>query len=247
MTDTTVIDVEPGETLSGIADRYDVSVEALLRWNRINDPDVLLAGQQIIIHGSGDADSLASEWAAQVASGPIMSGAVALGMISIVVVLLLVGLGRALSTRTSRTVSPFRNRPGVLAGKAWVIDGDSIRVSGQEVRFAGLDAPEYDQVAKHQDGYWFGHGRRVKNALIQKIGGKQVCVTIEEHDKFGRAVGIVTCNDRDVGEWLVREGHAIAAYGKRYKPAERQARRDKRGMWGHAVNIDPRWWRHRNK
>ena len=140
-----------------------------------------------------------------------------------------------------------RRRTSTLAGKAYVTDGDGVRVSGQEVRFAGLDAPEWDQRAKHQDGYWFGHGKRVKSVLIRKIGGKRVHVTVEDYDKFGRAVGVVTCNGEDVGEWLVREGHAIAAYSDRYTHIEREARRAKRGMWGHAVNIDPRRWRHRNK
>ena len=139
-----------------------------------------------------------------------------------------------------------QHRTATLAGKAYVTDGDGIRVSGQEVRFAGLDAPEFDQVAKHRHGYWFGHGRRVKSSLIREIGGRQVHVAVEDYDKFGRAVGIVTCNGMDVGEWLVREGHAISAYSDRYKHIEREAQQAKRGMWGHAVNIDPRRWRHRS-
>ena len=146
-----------------------------------------------------------------------------------------------------RRRSRRQRRTGTLAGKAYVTDGDGIRVSGQEVRFAGVDAPEWDQRAKHQDGYWFAHGRRVKSALIREIGGKRVHVTVEDYDRFGRAVGIVACNGKDVGEWLVREGHAIAAYSDRYKHMEREARQSERGMWGHAVNIDPRRWRHRNR
>ncbi len=147
-----------------------------------------------------------------------------------------------------RRRSPRRQRrTGTLSGKAYVTDGDGLRVSGQEVRFAGLDAPEFDQMAKHRDGYWFKHGERVKNALIREIGGRRVQVAIEDYDKFGRAVGIVTCDGQDVGEWLVREGHAISAYGGRYKHVEREARQAGRGMWGHAVNIDPRRWRRRNR
>ena len=48
---------------------------------------------------------------------------------------------------------PFRkrSRSGLITGKAYVTDGDGIRVSGQEVRFAGLDAPEWDQMTK---GYY---------------------------------------------------------------------------------------------
>ena len=156
------------------------------------------------------------------------------------------GKSRAQERFVSRTdSSPCRPLSGTLAGKAYVTDGDGIRVSGHEVRFAGLDAPEWDQLAKHRDGYWFRHGKQVKSALIRQIGGKQVFVTVEDQDKFGRAVGIVTCNGEDVGEWLVREGYAIAAYSNRYRHIEQEARRAKRGMWSHAVNIDPRLWRHR--
>ncbi|MDE0000431.1 MAG: hypothetical protein OXQ89_22020, partial [Rhodospirillaceae bacterium] len=63
-----------------------------------------------------------------------------------------------------RFESPTRS----ISGKAYVTDGDGIRVDKQEVRLAGLDAPEWDQKAKHRDGYWFSHGKRVKSALIQE-------------------------------------------------------------------------------
>ena len=156
----------------------------------------------------------------------------------------------ALRRRPRRRSSPHRRasrlRPGgTISGKAYVTDGDGIRVSGQEIRLTGLDAPEWDQPAQHRDGYWFARGKRVKSALIREVGGRHVQVAIEDYDKFGRALGVVTCDGRDIGEWLVREGHAIAAYGERYKRVEREARIAKRGMWAHARNIDPRAWRHR--
>ena len=124
-------------------------------------------------------------------------------------------------------------------------DGDGIRVARQEVRFIGLDAPEWDQRAKHRDGYWFNHGKRVKSALIQEIGGKHVRVSVEGTDKFGRLLGTVTYKGTDTGEWLVREGHAIAAYSDRYRRVEQKAREARRGMWAHAHNFDPRAHRHR--
>ena len=140
-----------------------------------------------------------------------------------------------------RVESPTRT----ITGKAYVTDGDGIRVARQEVRIAGLDAPEWDQKAKHRDGYWFSHGKRVKSALIQEIGGKHVRVSVEGTDKFGRLLGTVTYQGRDIGEWLVWEGHAIAAYSDRHVHVEREARKAKRGMWGHAHNFDPRAHRHR--
>ncbi len=136
-------------------------------------------------------------------------------------------------------------RPGArLGGKAYVIDGDTVRVSGQKIRLAGLDAPEADQVAKHQDGYWFRQGKRVKSALIDEIGGKVVSVTVEGYDQYNRILGTVTHDGRDIGEWLVWNGYAIAAYSERYRRVERDAQRNQRGMWGHAAQYDPRTWRH---
>ena len=137
-------------------------------------------------------------------------------------------------------------RPGnTISGKAFVADGDGLRVRGQTIRIAGVDAPEWDQKAKHRDGYWFNHGKRVKSALIREIGGKQISVAVEGVDRYGRLLGSVTCQGRDIGEWLVAQGHAIAAYSDRYKQVEREARRARRGMWDHAHNVDPRAHRRR--
>ena len=134
-----------------------------------------------------------------------------------------------------------------ITGKAYVTDGDGIRVSGYTIRLTGLDAPEWGQVAKHQHGYWFNHGKRVKIALVQAIGGKYVQVAVEGYDKYGRVLGSVTCEGKDVGAWLVRNGYAISAYGDKYKDLAREARLARRGLWGHAEAYDPRRWRHRDK
>ena len=133
----------------------------------------------------------------------------------------------------------------VIAGKARVTDGDGLRVSGYRIRFADLDAPELDQWAKHRDGYWIRHGQRVKTALNKAVGGKHVRIKVEEYDQYDRVIGTVTCDDRDVGEWLVRNGHAVAAYGDRYKQVETEARREQRGLWSHTVNWNPQDWRRR--
>ena len=171
-------------------------------------------------------------------------------LMAIILSFLLGMMGKPQRRRRRWRRRTFSNRlsthlTGTVSGKAYVTDGDGIRVAGQEVRFAGLDAPEWNQVAKHSDGYWLGHGKRVKSALIREIGGKYVHVQIEDYDKFGRAIGTVTYNGRDIGEWLVSQGYARALYSRRYKNAEWQAKNDKKGMWGYAVNIDPRSWRHR--
>jgi membrane-bound lytic murein transglycosylase D len=43
--------VRRGETLSGIADRYDTSVQDLMRWNRISDASDIEAGRVLVVNG----------------------------------------------------------------------------------------------------------------------------------------------------------------------------------------------------
>ena len=97
VTEVIVTHVEPGETLSEIAARYDVSVDALLQWNRIDNPDLVLVGQRIVVHTAGDAQEspnfLESHWPG--APGPDVAGAVALGVIGLAVVLVMKLLTRA--------------------------------------------------------------------------------------------------------------------------------------------------------
>ena len=126
-------------------------------------------------------------------------------------------------------------------------DGDGIRVAGHEIQIAGIDAPERNQKAKHRNGYWFNHGKRVKDALIKKVGGRHVHISVEGEDGFGRLLGTATYIGVDIGEWLVQERHAIAAYSDRYIQVEKAARDATRGMWGHAHNFDPKAHRHRTQ
>ncbi|MYH34117.1 MAG: LysM peptidoglycan-binding domain-containing protein [Gammaproteobacteria bacterium] len=68
MSETTVVHVEPGETLSEIAARYGVTVEQLQEWNRIEEADYVQVGQRIVVHdtvvtpGWDDAAGAWSGW-----------------------------------------------------------------------------------------------------------------------------------------------------------------------------------------
>ena len=185
-----------------------------------------------------------------------------LAILAVVVLLFFWKRGRARKTRApddkaagpakpappiTKSPSPTPEKKSVITGKAYVTDGDGIRVSEQNIRLACLDAPEWDQWARHSDGSWFKHGERVKEALSKAINDKHVEVAVEGCDRYKRIVGVVTCDGKDVGDWLVRNGYAIADYGDRYKEAEREARREKRGLWGYDVAFHPRDWRRRRK
>ncbi|MCS1408530.1 MAG: hypothetical protein M2R45_01706 [Verrucomicrobia subdivision 3 bacterium] len=117
-----------------------------------------------------------------------------------------------------------------INGRAYVIDGDTIGLNGQRIRLAGIDAPELAQQAQRRNGQWFDAGELVKACLIKKIGYRWITVTVEKEDKYGRLVGRVTCNSKDIGAWLVRNGYAVASYDNRYDAQEHLARKGNLGM-----------------
>jgi spore germination protein len=46
--------IQLGDTLFGIAVRFDTSVEAITRINRIGDPDRILAGELLVLPAAGE-------------------------------------------------------------------------------------------------------------------------------------------------------------------------------------------------
>ena len=41
--------VQAGDTLSAIAKKYNVTLEQLMKWNNIKNPDILTIGQRLVI------------------------------------------------------------------------------------------------------------------------------------------------------------------------------------------------------
>ena len=72
-------------------------------------------------------------------------------------------------------------------------------------------------------------------------------VDVQGHDKFGRVLGVVFCDGKDVCKWMVREGVAIAAYSDKYKNQEFFARQEKLGIWGTQISYNPKYWKHGKK
>jgi endonuclease YncB( thermonuclease family) len=124
-----------------------------------------------------------------------------------------------------------------------VKDGDSIVVvrsgSEQDIRIFGIDAPERGQP-------W---SRRAREALSQRVLGKEVRVNAVTTDRYGRTVGEVYADDVCVGCELLREGHAWVY--RRYTDSkvllglEAEARAARRGLWSlpEAEQVPPWEWR----
>jgi len=137
---------------------------------------------------------------------------------------------------------------GLVVG---VSDGDTIRVlnsEGQEVRvrLLGIDAPESSQP----------FGRVSKRALSDLIFRENVEVRFDKTDRFGRIVGKIIHNNRDINLIMVKNGLAWhytrfiqeqpSADRVSYARGQQQAQAQKIGIWSQP-NPQAPWDFRRNR
>ena len=127
-----------------------------------------------------------------------------------------------------------------------VHDGDTftgINESNEQVkvRLDAVDAPELSQP----------YGQASKKALGDKIFGKTVTVITKKHDRYGRTIGHVLIDKRDVNLELLEVGAVwhYTAYdrNKRLREAEASARAAKKGLWKDPNPMAPWDWRKTEK
>jgi endonuclease YncB( thermonuclease family) len=121
-----------------------------------------------------------------------------------------------------------------VTGRARAIDGDSLEIGSVRIRLFGIDAPERDQECRDGSGRAFACGREARRALAESIAGREVTCTPVEVDRYNRHVSTCVAGGADLGESMVRLGHALdyTRHSRgRYAQAEREARDARRGLW----------------
>jgi endonuclease YncB( thermonuclease family) len=127
-------------------------------------------------------------------------------------------------------------KPAPVVGVASVIDGDTIEVHGQRIRFNGIDAPESKQYCDDAKGFEYPCGRRSAEALDSFLAASRpVSCAFMTWDRYHRFVGDCRRADQvSVAAWMVEHGQALD--WPRYSHgahAERQAKAEaaKVGIW----------------
>ena len=123
-----------------------------------------------------------------------------------------------------------------------VHDGDTLTGLDEsktqyKVRLDAIDAPELGQP----------FGQASKKALSGKVFGKDVVVIAKTRDKYGRTVGHVLVEGRDMNLEMLEEGMAWHYKkfdkNKRLSEAEQSARAAKKGLWSDEHAVPPWDWR----
>ena len=119
-----------------------------------------------------------------------------------------------------------------------VVDGDTIDLNGEKIRFSGIDAPESNYRGKEQtcliNEAIIHCGKLSKEFLIKKIGTNKVtCKREKEPDQYKRILAECFVNGESLSSFLVRSGYAFAyrKYSKKFVEDEEFARANKLGLW----------------
>jgi len=174
--------------------------------------------------------------------------------------LLILALASALSC-THRSAQPKqRTTPSLassgsqtLTGRVIAIfDGDTITLldsanTQHRIRLAGIDAPESHQA----------FGEQSRQSLSEMIFGKDVSVSYQKVDQYGRLVGKIILDGKDINLEQVKAGMAwhykfyedeqTPEDRDAYAQAESEARAARRGLWQDPNPTEPYQFRKEEK
>ena len=119
-----------------------------------------------------------------------------------------------------------------FANNLKVVDGDTIVLNGEKIRFSGIDTPELKQTCIDENQKVFC-GVLAKMLLIEKIGNKTPECISEGKDIYKRTLAECFIDGKSLSSFLVRSGYAFAyrKYSKKFVEDEEFARANKLGLW----------------
>ena len=119
----------------------------------------------------------------------------------------------------------------ISKGKARIIDGDTIEINKEKIRFGGINSPERNEV-----GY-----RLAKDKLTEKIAKNIItCVREKKKDKYRRTVAECFINGESLSSFMVKKGYACdyIYYSKgKYAKEQKYAKANKLGIWKMKYNT----------
>jgi len=127
-----------------------------------------------------------------------------------------------------------------------IIDGDTIHLNNEKIRFTGIDTPELKQTCSKNNEIIYC-GIQARQLLINKIGKNKVKCVREGKDQYKRTLAECFVNDLSLSSYLVKSGYAFAyrKYSKKFIADEDFAKSNNLGMW--SMKFEYPWdWRKKN-
>ena len=120
----------------------------------------------------------------------------------------------------------------VLAENLRVIDGDTIVIDGEKIRFSGIDTLELKQICIKDNKKVFC-GKLVKEILIERIGSKIPSCKREGLDFYKRTLAECFVGGESLSSYLVKNGYAFAyrKYSRKFIKEEEFAKENRLGIW----------------
>jgi len=129
-----------------------------------------------------------------------------------------------------------------------IADGDTVTLkvndTTHKIRLAEIDTPERDQP----------YGLAATSALTDLLLGHQVRVkVVKESDQYGRVIGRIFIEQKDVSAHMVEQGHAMVyrryLTDKSLLALEANAKYKKLGLWGlpEEDRVEPWLWRQQQR
>ena len=127
----------------------------------------------------------------------------------------------------------YSSEKNIAKGKASIVDGDTIIIRNEKIRFAGIDTPEKNKV-----GHEFS-----KQKLRKKIGNNiVVCIREPKLDPWGRTVAECFIGYESISSFMVKNGYAcdyVKYSKKKYAKEQEHAKSKKLGIW--KMNFESSW------
>ena len=126
--------------------------------------------------------------------------------------------------------------PKLVEGRALVAAADVLRIDGNEIKLAEIEAPEADQKCMAGKKRW-SCGEAARTAVQKLVRGKVVACELSGTDSAGRPLGRCRVgkgkDGQDIAAALVSEGAVFAETGMlaSYGALEAEAKARKAGLW----------------
>ena len=130
-----------------------------------------------------------------------------------------------------------------------IIDGDTIILNSEKIRFYGIDTPEMKQTCTDNYGHTYLCGVKAKLELEKIIGSRKVSCIKKTIDRYKRSISICYIDKNDINSLMVKKGWALAyrKYSKKYVKDEAIAKLNNAGMWSGKFMAPWKWRRMKNK